>query len=254
MESVNPATGETLDHCEEDSAEEVKEALGRAADTFEEWRRRDFRERRRLVEAADLLRERIDEYAQLMSEEMGKPVAQARSEVEKCAWVCDYYAETAEEHLADEVLRGDASAKTLVSYEPLGPVLAVMPWNFPFWQVFRFAAPNLAAGNVGLLNHASNVPGCARAIESVFRDAGVPEEAVDDDSYSLIAEEFEEEVATTYGTDLTNPDFVALAESFGLTIHRPTTWDELDGALERAVGSDDLSLVAVPVAASEDAG
>ncbi|WP_255152037.1 NAD-dependent succinate-semialdehyde dehydrogenase [Halorarius halobius] len=178
MESVNPATGERVDSYETADDGDVEAALERADETFEEWRDTSFQHRRELlVDAADVLRDRVDEYGELMTREMGKPIEQARAEVEKCAWVCEYYAETAEAHLQDEQVRGDESAKTYVSYEPLGPVLAVMPWNFPFWQVFRFAAPNLAAGNVGLLKHASNVPGCAEAIEAVFRDAGVPEGA-----------------------------------------------------------------------------
>ncbi|PSP96969.1 NADP-dependent succinic semialdehyde dehydrogenase [Halobacteriales archaeon QS_4_70_19] len=178
MESRNPATGERLETYEEPAEGEVDAALGLAAEAFEEWRGRSVQHRcGHLERAADLLRERTDEYAALMTREMGKPIEQARAEVEKCAWVCDYYAERAPEQLADEVIGTEADARTLVSYEPLGPVLAVMPWNFPFWQVFRFAAPNLSAGNVGLLKHASNVPGCALAIEEVFRDAGVPEGA-----------------------------------------------------------------------------
>ncbi|MGB9966422.1 NAD-dependent succinate-semialdehyde dehydrogenase [Halobacterium hubeiense] len=178
MESVNPATGEGIDTYEEPSQSEVDESLDRASATFEKWHDTSFQHRRSLLrEVGSLLRDRVDEYAELMTREMGKPIDQARSEVEKCAWVCEYYAETAEDHLQDEVIRGNESAETYVSYEPLGPVLAIMPWNFPFWQVFRFAAPNLAAGNVGILKHASNVPGCARAIEDVFHDAGVPEGA-----------------------------------------------------------------------------
>lgn len=176
MDSVNPATNERIDTYDEPSRSEIEATLDRATGTFEDWRYTSFQHRRSLLrEVGSLLRDRVDEYAELMTREMGKPIEQARSEVEKCAWVCDYYAETAEDHLQDEVIRGDEEAETYVSYEPLGPVLAIMPWNFPFWQVFRFAAPNLAAGNVGILKHASNVPGCARAIEEVFHDAGVPE-------------------------------------------------------------------------------
>ncbi len=176
IESVDPATGEVLDTYEETSAVERDDLLERASETFAEWRDVDVVERCRLLEnAADVLRENVDEYAELMTAEMGKPIAQSRSEVEKCAWVCSYYAEHAPEFLADEVVAGEPDARTVVAYQPLGPVLAIMPWNFPFWQVFRFAAPNLAAGNVGLLKHASNVPGCARAIEDVFAEAGFPE-------------------------------------------------------------------------------
>jgi succinate-semialdehyde dehydrogenase/glutarate-semialdehyde dehydrogenase len=124
--------------------------------------------------AAKVLREKFEEYSILMTNEMGKPIVQSRAEIEKCAWVCDYYAENAERFLSDEIIKTEAS-KSFVSYQPLGVILAIMPWNFPFWQVFRFAAPNLMAGNAGVLKHASNVSGCALAIEDVFRKAGFPE-------------------------------------------------------------------------------
>ena len=167
-----------IDRFEETSDEERDERIRRASETFEEWSETPIETRQRLVaKAAEVLRENEDDYAELMTEEMGKPIGQARDEVAKCAWLCDYYAEIAAEHLQDEVIASDESARTVVAYQPLGPVLAIMPWNFPFWQVFRFAAPNLAAGNVGLLKHASNVPGCARAIEDVFEQAGFPEGA-----------------------------------------------------------------------------
>ncbi|PGF18196.1 NADP-dependent succinic semialdehyde dehydrogenase [Natrinema sp. CBA1119] len=178
IESTNPATGDVIDRFEETSDEERDERLRRASETFEEWSETPIETRQRLLaNAADVLRENEDDYAELMTEEMGKPIGQARDEVAKCAWVCDYYAETAAEHLQDEVIASDERARTVVAYQPLGPVLAIMPWNFPFWQVFRFAAPNLAAGNVGLLKHASNVPGCAQAIQDVFEQAGFPEGA-----------------------------------------------------------------------------
>ena len=127
-----------------------------------------------LDRAAGLLRQRRDALAELMTREMGKPVVQARAEVDKCAWVCDYYAENAESFLTPEIIETDAS-KSFVAFEPLGVVLAIMPWNFPLWQVFRFAAPALMAGNTGILKHASNVQGCALAIEEIIRDAGYPE-------------------------------------------------------------------------------
>ncbi|QFU83248.1 NAD-dependent succinate-semialdehyde dehydrogenase [Natronorubrum aibiense] len=175
IESTNPTTGTVVDTFESDSGTDRDDRLERASDTFEGWRETSIEHRQQLLSAAaDVLREGRDDYAELMSREMGKPIGQARDEVEKCAWVCDYYAEHAAEFLADEVVAGEPNARTLVTYQPLGPILAIMPWNFPFWQVFRFAAPNLAAGNVGLLKHASNVPGCARAIEAVFREAGFP--------------------------------------------------------------------------------
>ncbi|ELY36640.1 NAD-dependent succinate-semialdehyde dehydrogenase [Natronorubrum tibetense] len=178
IESQNPATGEVVDTFDETSAEDREEHLERATETFEEWRETPVEHRQQLLStAADVLRDGAEEYAQLMTEEMGKPIGQARDEVEKCAWVCEYYAEHAAEFLADDFVAGEPDARTVVAYQPLGPILAIMPWNFPFWQVFRFAAPNLVAGNVGLLKHASNVPGCAKAIEDIFREAGFPEGA-----------------------------------------------------------------------------
>jgi succinate-semialdehyde dehydrogenase/glutarate-semialdehyde dehydrogenase len=135
----------------------------------------DFAERAVLMNnAATVLKTRREEYARLMTLEMGKPIAAARAEVDKCAWVCNYYADHAESFLKSETIRTDAS-ESYVAYRPLGVVLAVMPWNFPFWQVFRFAAPALMAGNAGILKHASNVTGCSLAIEDVFRRAGFPE-------------------------------------------------------------------------------
>jgi succinate-semialdehyde dehydrogenase/glutarate-semialdehyde dehydrogenase len=175
IEAINPATGETLHTHAEMSREEVREALQRCHEAWEPWRYTTFQERATLMRrAAHLLREHEDKYARLMALEMGKPLAQGRAEVEKCAWVCDYYAENAASFLADEPIASDAS-KSYVAFQPLGIVLAVMPWNFPFWQVFRFAAPALMAGNAGVLKHASNVPGCALAIEAIFREAGFPE-------------------------------------------------------------------------------
>ncbi|WP_132058649.1 NAD-dependent succinate-semialdehyde dehydrogenase [Halorussus amylolyticus] len=178
MDRTNPATGESLDPIPDDSEAEVEAALDRAVETFAEWKDVPIQKRQQLLAAAgDVLRDNEEEYAELMTEEMGKPIESARAEVEKCAWVCDYYAERAAEHLQDEHIGGESYVEAYVSYEPLGPILAVMPWNFPFWQVFRFAAPHLTAGNVGLLKHASNVPGCAEAIQDVFEEAGFPEGA-----------------------------------------------------------------------------
>lgn len=153
----------------------IHEKLDVAVRAFRTHRERSFNERGWWMRRAGaLLRERRDLYAELMTREMGKTIESARAEVDKCAWVCDFYAGNAEPFLADEHVETDAS-ESWVAFQPLGSVLAVMPWNFPFWQVFRFAAPALMAGNVGLLKHASNVPGCALAIEGVFRDAGFPE-------------------------------------------------------------------------------
>jgi succinate-semialdehyde dehydrogenase/glutarate-semialdehyde dehydrogenase len=176
MDVRNPATGEVVRSYEPAGESDVEAALADAESAFGEWRERPLRERERLLaDAADVLRENEERYAGLMTEEMGKPITQARSEVEKCAWACEHYAEHASAYLADDPHPSPPGTEVKTSYEPLGPVLAVMPWNFPFWQVFRFAAPYLTAGNVGLLKHASNVPGCAEAIEEVFREAGYPE-------------------------------------------------------------------------------
>ncbi len=177
LRSVNPTDGSLVREHAEATFEEVKGALAASARAFEGWRRTTFPERASVLRRAGaLLRERRSELARLMALEMGKPVAQGRGEAEKCAWVCEHYAEHAERLLAPEAVATDAS-KSYVAFEPLGPVLAVMPWNFPFWQVFRFAAPALMAGNVGLLKHASNVSGCALAIEEILHAAGVPGDA-----------------------------------------------------------------------------
>ncbi|ELZ11564.1 NAD-dependent aldehyde dehydrogenase [Halovivax asiaticus JCM 14624] len=178
METTNPATNERIDTYEADSADDVDAALDRATDAYADWRDVPMRERQELlVNAAEILRDRKREFAELMTREMGKPISQAESEVEKCAWGCEHYAEYAEAYLADEYYPSPPGTTAKTRYDPIGPVLAVMPWNYPFWQVFRFAAPSLAAGNVGLLKHASNVPGCALAIEEIFREAGFPEGA-----------------------------------------------------------------------------
>jgi succinate-semialdehyde dehydrogenase/glutarate-semialdehyde dehydrogenase len=175
--SVNPATGETLETFDPHSPAEVERRLALAAAAFPEWRRVPIAERaRRMKRAGEILEERKQEFGRLMTVEMGKPIGPGVSEAEKCAWACRFYAEHAAEFLAPERVQTDAS-ESLVRYDPIGAVLAVMPWNFPFWQVIRFAAPALMAGNVGLLKHASNVPRCALAIEGIFREAGFPEGA-----------------------------------------------------------------------------
>lgn len=177
IESMNPATGEPLETYPEHREDEVDLAVEEAHATFLEWRRTSFAERAgHMREAARVLRDRQDDLARLMALEMGKPVKEGRSEVEKCATTCEYYAEHAEAFLASEAVETEAS-KSFVAFQPLGVVLAVMPWNFPFWQVFRFVAPGLMAGNTGLLKHASNVPGSALAIEDVLRQAGFPDGA-----------------------------------------------------------------------------
>jgi succinate-semialdehyde dehydrogenase / glutarate-semialdehyde dehydrogenase len=172
IRSVNPATGETLAEFQALDSKQLEERLRRAASAFRKHRKSSFAERsRRMREAADILERRKDEFGRTMTLEMGKPIKAAVAEVQKCALVCRYYAENAARFLADEPIATDAR-RSFVRYEPLGPILAVMPWNFPFWQVFRFAAPALMAGNVGLLKHASNVPQSALAIEDVFGEAG----------------------------------------------------------------------------------
>jgi len=175
--SINPATGETLREFSALSAQQIEQKLQLAADTFRSYRRTSFADRAPLMmRAAEILESQKHELGKTMTLEMGKPLKAAIGEAEKCAWVCRYYAENAEHHLADQVVETDAK-KSYVHFQPLGPVLAVMPWNFPFWQVFRFAAPALMAGNVGLLKHSSNVPQCALAIEEIFTRAGFPQGA-----------------------------------------------------------------------------
>ena len=173
--TVNPATEETLAEYPEMSALQIEDMLRNTHAAFQMWRRVGLEDRvERLRGLAARLREREAEYAELMSREMGKPLAEGEGEVQKCAWVCDYYAENAAEFLADEVIESDAS-RSFVTYQPLGVVLAIMPWNFPFWQVIRFAAPTLTAGNAAILKHAPNVTGCAMALEELFRAAGYPD-------------------------------------------------------------------------------
>lgn len=174
-ESINPATGDLITGYDEYTDSEIDSIIKQADGQQRRWMKTDFAERAVLMNnAATVLKTRREEYARLMTLEMGKPIAAARAEVDKCAWVCNYYADHAESFLKSETIRTDAS-ESYVAYRPLGVVLAVMPWNFPFWQVFRFAAPALMAGNAGILKHASNVSGCSLAIEDVFRRAGFPE-------------------------------------------------------------------------------
>ena len=174
IETINPATGQKLTSYPETSAGEIQRSLHAAHHAFLEWRRSDFSERAgKMRAAAKLLHQSRDAYAKLMAQEMGKPVSQGQAEVDKCAWACEYFAESAQKFLAREPIATDAT-KSFVSFDPLGVILAIMPWNFPFWQVFRCAAPALMAGNSIMLKHASNVPGCALAIEQILREAGFP--------------------------------------------------------------------------------
>jgi len=173
--SINPATDEVLRTFDAHTREQVEDAIAGAQDAFVAWRARSFAERAvPMNRLAALLRERSDRYARLMTLEMGKPITEAKAEIEKCALGCEFFAENAERFLSPEIVKTTAQ-KSYVAYEPLGIVLAVMPWNFPFWQVIRFAAPAFMAGNAAILKHASNVPQCALAIEEAFRDAGFPD-------------------------------------------------------------------------------
>lgn len=176
MKTVNPATGETLRTFDEVGDAELDARIANAAAAAAAYRYTSFAERAvHMLRAAQILEKEKRGFGELMTLEMGKPITAGVAEAEKCAWVCRYYAEHAETHLHDEDVATDA-ASSFVTYQPLGVVLAIMPWNFPFWQVFRFAAPALMAGNAGLLKHASNVPQCALAIEDIFRRAGFPED------------------------------------------------------------------------------
>jgi succinate-semialdehyde dehydrogenase / glutarate-semialdehyde dehydrogenase len=175
ISTVNPATGEEVTTFEALSEGEIDEKIQRAVDTFRQYRKTSFSERSRMMlRAAEILEEEAGEFGRLMTSEMGKTLAAATAEAKKCARGCRYYAENAEKFMADEEAGLDG-ARAYIRYEPLGPILAIMPWNFPFWQVFRHAAPALMAGNVILLKHASNVPQCALAIEDIIYRAGFPE-------------------------------------------------------------------------------
>ncbi|HAQ35155.1 MAG TPA: NADP-dependent succinic semialdehyde dehydrogenase, partial [Alphaproteobacteria bacterium] len=171
LKTINPANGDLISEHEQHSDAEIEAALARSARAFQAGRSQSFDDRAaRMRSVADVLENRKDKYAHLMTVEMGKPISQARAEVEKCAMICRHYAQHAEALMADESVGDDP--KRYVRHLPLGPVLAVMPWNFPFWQVIRFAAPNLMAGNTAVLKHASNVTGCALALGDLFHEAG----------------------------------------------------------------------------------
>ncbi|HXE54938.1 MAG TPA: NAD-dependent succinate-semialdehyde dehydrogenase [Tepidisphaeraceae bacterium] len=174
MQAINPTTEQLIgDYAEHDQAH-VERLLEAAAAAWGSWREKPIGDRAKLMRGvARVLRHRSAELSALMTREMGKPIAQSEAEIEKCAVCCDHFAEHAAGYLAERMIESDAD-QSLVRFDPLGAVLAIMPWNFPFWQVFRFAAPALMAGNVGVLKHAPNVPGCALAIEDVFREARLP--------------------------------------------------------------------------------
>jgi succinate-semialdehyde dehydrogenase / glutarate-semialdehyde dehydrogenase len=173
--AVNPATEEVVASFDAFGPDEVEMALAEAHDAYLGWRERPIAERAvPMRKLAALLRQRADRYARLITVEMGKPITEAKAEIEKCAFGCEHFAESTARYLADREIRANAR-RSIVAFQPLGVVLAVMPWNFPFWQVVRFAAPAVMAGNAGILKHASNVPQCALALEEAFRDAGFPQ-------------------------------------------------------------------------------
>jgi len=175
FKSINPYNNSIVDVHKALTDNELNDKLTKAQKAFESWRKVPISKRASLmVKAVQVLRDNVEEYAQIITLEMGKPISESKGEVNKCAWVCDYYAEHAEQFLVDEIITTDAQ-KSSVKHDPIGCVLAIMPWNFPFWQVFRFAAPTLMAGNTGLLKHAPNVFGCAKKIEEVFIKAGFPD-------------------------------------------------------------------------------
>ncbi|MEO6188110.1 MAG: NAD-dependent succinate-semialdehyde dehydrogenase [Ginsengibacter sp.] len=174
FKSVNPYNGEVLTTFTAHSDEDIEKILNNADAAFRNSNELSIGKRAKMMKrAAALLSGNTEKYARTISLEMGKPICESRSEVEKCAWVCDFYAENTERFLADDIIKTDA-AESFISYDPLGCVLSIMPWNFPFWQVFRFAAPALMAGNVAVLKHATNVLGCATHIEDIFNEAGFP--------------------------------------------------------------------------------
>jgi succinate-semialdehyde dehydrogenase/glutarate-semialdehyde dehydrogenase len=174
LRSVNPYTNLLIEEFEEFPEQTVVEILQSSSKAFKKWGATDFAHRRSLIKkSASLLIENIKEYSLVITQEMGKPVVESRAEIEKCAWLCEYYAENAEKYLSEETVATDAHS-SYIRYEPLGTVLGIMPWNFPFWQVFRFAVPTLMAGNTVLLKHSSNVQICARHIEEIFTRSGFP--------------------------------------------------------------------------------
>jgi succinate-semialdehyde dehydrogenase / glutarate-semialdehyde dehydrogenase len=175
LKTVNPATGRIVETYETHSDKGVEKIINATDKSWHQWRTTSFTQRGALMQnISTILRSRKEELARIMALEMGKVLREGIAEIEKCAWVCEYYAHNAESFLENEFIETEAF-RSFVTYQPLGTILAVMPWNFPFWQVFRFLAPTLMAGNTAVLKHASNVPGCAMAIEELFREAGFPE-------------------------------------------------------------------------------
>lgn len=176
MEAINPATGEAIQSYSSVGWSGIDACLSRAEKRYTTWRDVDLQKRESMLESlAKTLESSKNEYAELMTKEMGKPITQAISEVEKCVWLAEHYAEYATSYLSSETYPSPPGTKVKTVYDPLGIILAVMPWNYPFWQVMRFAVPYITAGNVGVLKHSSNVPGCALALQSIFEEAGYPE-------------------------------------------------------------------------------
>ncbi|HUF16944.1 MAG TPA: aldehyde dehydrogenase family protein, partial [Thermoanaerobaculia bacterium] len=214
--TINPATGETLETFDALTSSEIETRLALATDVAARFRLTPYREKAAAMNrAAEILEERKSEYGRMITLEMGKPIRSAIAEVAKCATVCRHYAEHAQKYLTDEVIQTNA-ARSFVTFQPLGVILAVMPWNFPFWQVFRFAAPALMAGNTGLLKHASNVPRSALAIEQVFLDAGFPEGAfqtllIGSDQVAALLEDDRVRAATLTGSEPAGSDVASTA-------------------------------------------
>lgn len=251
LTSLNPAAGEIFQTYQSHTSAQLDAILSASAHAASQWREVSKEARAgKLWDVAKILEVRRDEFAALMTREMGKPITQARAEVEKCAWVCRYYAENGPGFLEDEPIASDAS-ESYLSYHPLGVVLAVMPWNFPFWQVFRFAAPALTAGNGGILKHASNVTGCALAIEQIFREAGYPEDLfrtvlIDADQVAELIARPEIAAVTLTGSERAG---AAVAEAAGKAIKKSVL--ELGGSDPYIVLADaDLDLAAEKCATS----
>jgi succinate-semialdehyde dehydrogenase/glutarate-semialdehyde dehydrogenase len=214
--SVNPATGAVLQSFEPISEDRIDQKLAMAEETFRTYRKTPFADRSKwMLNAAEILESEKEELGKLMTSEMGKPLKSAKEEAAKCAWVCRFYAENAERFLSDELVQTNAS-QSYVHYQPLGPILAVMPWNFPFWQVFRFAAPALMAGNVALLKHASNVPQCALAIEEIVQRSGFPRGAfqtllIGSNQVRRVLEDVRIRAATLTGSEPAGSDVASIA-------------------------------------------
>ncbi|NND71074.1 MAG: NAD-dependent succinate-semialdehyde dehydrogenase [Rhodothermales bacterium] len=194
FQTINPANQETLSSYSYQNQQAVNRSLDAAVAAYQAWSRRTVEDRvGQMGNVASVLESRVTELALLMTTEMGKPLTESRSELEKCIWVCNYYMANASDFLADQPVETDAS-ESMICHAPLGPVLAIMPWNFPFWQVFRFAIPALCAGNVGLLKHSENVTGCSLAIQSIFEDANLPTDVFQ--SFIVTHDQVEEIIGT----------------------------------------------------------